>query len=115
MAKDQMYFHMLAYEVSQAHQGILQQVVFADQESSVDQSDYCDSTFMHKFSEVLKETRNLKIDNSVIENCIKSIQRNKSDKKVQFKVAFLEAILSERKFFLNLIKSLLKMFETQEK
>ena len=87
MTTEQMYFHMLSHEIDDNHKKILNKAIFADQEaflSSLDLSNHPhlvtktdvaanDKNFLQQFTELLRDTQNLKIDESVIDNLIKSL------------------------------------------
>ena len=67
-----------------------------------------DKNFIEKFRELLRGTQNLKIDNKVIEHLINSLEKNTSSvSKIEARISFVLTLLSERKFFINLIRSLL--------
>ena len=84
-----MYFYMLAQQLDESSQTFLARSIFADQESflsSVDLSNYPhlitktdvaanDKEFLSRFTELLRETQNLKIDEQVLDNMIKSLYK----------------------------------------
>lgn len=70
-----------------------------------------DKDFLHNFAELLRATLNLKIDSTIQDNMLQSLFKA-SNSSVQSssarcKVYFVQALLAERKFFINLIRSLL--------
>lgn len=106
------------------------QTVFADQDALLSSLDLSkqpdlvtktdvavnDKTFLDKFSHLLRETQNMKIDQSVLDNMLKSLYKassQKSNASTQYKVAFIEALLGERKFLINLVRSLLRIVLNQ--
>ena len=74
-----------------------------------------DKEFLISFSNLLRDSQNLKLDEQVIDNMLKSLFKtnsagsNKSNSSAQYKVAFIQALLGERKFLINLVRSLLRV------
>ena len=71
-----------------------------------------DKEFIHEFSELLRETHNLKIDQSVLDNMLQSLHRTSASTNstsTRNKVTFVLALLAERKFLINLVRSLLRL------
>ena len=71
-----------------------------------------DKDFLSRFSELLRETQNLKIDQSVLDNMLQSLYKTSTNQKsssTRYKVSFVLALIAERKFFINLARSLLRI------
>ena len=108
-SKESMYFYMLAKELDDLQRRFLTRAIFTNQEallSSVDLSNFPhlvtktdvaanDRDFIFQFTELLRETQNLKIDPTVQENMLQSLyktsnhQSSSKSSSAQYKISFI--------------------------